>query len=99
MRGRVSKPAPDSIQLNSALAETHAAMADALERKNRATELLDDLLDRAVKFEIADSVFFIEGDARLLRSVLENLLGNAGKYSRIETTRRESSSALPHTIT
>jgi len=37
--------------------------------------------ERAVHFEIADGLI-AEGDARLLRIVLENLLGNAWKYSR-----------------
>jgi DNA-binding response OmpR family regulator len=51
--------------------------------------------ERVVAAEIANGVI-AEGDARLLRVVMENLLGNAWKYSRAESAARISFGVTEH---
>jgi DNA-binding response OmpR family regulator len=60
-----------------------------------AAELARAEPERAVRFEIADGLV-AEGDARLLRIVLENLLGNAWKYSRGTAVPRIEFGAAEH---
>jgi DNA-binding response OmpR family regulator len=56
-----------------------------------AQEIADDLLrqhpDRQVTFEIAGEIA-VDGDERLLRIVLENLIGNAFKFTRLKEDGR-----------
>ena len=60
-----------------------------------AAELANAEPARAVRFDIADGVA-AEGDARLLRIVLENLLGNAWKYSRVAASPRIAFGVTEH---
>ncbi|MBI4518099.1 MAG: PAS domain S-box protein [Deltaproteobacteria bacterium] len=62
-----------------------------------ATELQQGEPQRAVTFVIAEDVV-ANGDARLLRVVLENLLGNAWKYTSKHPTARIEFGASTHAI-
>lgn len=52
-----------------------------------ATQLKKDQPDRVVQFDIQEGQT-VQGDARLLRIVLENLLGNAWKYTSKQSSAR-----------
>jgi len=62
--------------------------------KGIATELKQKDPDRLVDWVIAEGLN-VEGDARLLRVVLENLLGNAWKFTAKRTRARIEFGALP----
>jgi PAS domain S-box-containing protein len=59
-----------------------------------ADELAQNQPDRNVSFAIADGII-VQGDALLLRSVLENLIGNAWKYTSRNDTATIEFGVLP----